>query len=292
MKWTRLILVILLITPAVIKYSPLVAMGDTDGQVSSTTVDEVTIELENRTGTLHLLFSAIGRAPAGTHHVNVSLGLENSTERTNIGRWLEPVDLDLSVVGVILSDEGPIEEPWTEWECRIWADVKMDSIFTTLEYLAPLLGIEGLEGIGDIEGLEDIQNIVEIEGLEGLSNLTDFLDPEEMIDQEEIMELLMDSSILFLARGYDDAGNFTEGEKDIKFDLLNAVFGFLIAEGMMDDPMANDDDDGPDPDDEVKEDGSEGTTGVLALIAVISGMLILVMVLAIIILMVSRNREK
>jgi hypothetical protein len=272
-------------------------------QVSETTsgqsyegirIGDVKIELENRTGTFHFLFHAEGTSPEWTEHVNATFGFSNSTSREILDFWIEPVDLVLFGNGIKLVPTGGGDDNWTTWKLEIMLNVPMgeDPGFV-LALITGIFGVNmtGIEDLIDLENITGSGDLTSLEGVEELLNLTGISSIENLTDPVELLKLLSETELLIVARGVDEDGIYTEDEKDIKFELIGAIFGFLEAEGIIEGV----DDIPPVDDDDTSDNGEEEENDNLTLIYVMGGismLLILGILILLLMILMMKRREK
>ncbi len=237
MKFNNLMRVFMVFVSLVLVLNFLSSTPPVKGQgYEGVRIKDVEITIENRTGMFFFLFQVEGTAPQWTDHVNVTFGYSNSTARETLGFWIEPVDMMLFGNGISLVPTGDGKENWTSWKMKIGLNIPMnEDPGAVLALFAGLFGLNisgstplnGLQNITSLEDLETLEGVDDILNLTGLTNISDLMDPVELF------KLLAETKVLIIARGVDSEGIFTEDDKDIKFDLIGAIFEFLESEGII-----------------------------------------------------------
>jgi hypothetical protein len=225
--------------------SPLLTFESYSTPADEAKIGEVEIELENRSSMLHFRFLVRGEAPGSTDHVNVTFGYSNSTARETLDFWIEPIDMMLFGNGISLVATGAGEDNWTTWKLDIAFNFPMnEDPGAVIGLIAGLFGItiNDTSSIDDITNITDLDDLRKIPGVEDLLNRTGISDLENITDPLQLMRLLSDTDLLIIARAVDETGQYSEDEKDIKFELIGAVFEFLQAEGFIQDGSETDDD--------------------------------------------------
>lgn len=239
-------------------------------------IKDVEVKIENRTGMFFFLFQVEGTAPVWTDHVNVSLGYSNSTARESLGFWIEPVDMMLFGNGISLVPTGEGKDNWTSWKMKVGLNIPMnENPGSVLALFAGLFGLN-LSGSTPLDGLQNIRSLEDLEKLEGVDdilNLTGLTNISDLMDPVELFKLLADTKVLVIARGVDREGIFTEDEKDIKFELIGAIFDFLESEGIIDDGT-----DLPDDTDDTPNNGEGSDNGDDTVLYIMLGISILLFI--------------
>ena len=249
-------------------------------------IDEVEVDLENRTGMLYFRFQARGSAPAGTDHVNVTFGYSNSTDRVVLDVWIEEMDAMLFGNGISLLPSGPEEDPWSSYVFTAALFLPyMGNISSTIDILMGIIG----ELAGNISGNGDA---VDEQMDPYLGNMTDTSDLLEQMDPIEVLAMLRDTKLLFIARAVDQEGSYTEAERDVKMELLDAVFGFLGDEGIIE-PFDGGQGSGISETDSETGNEKESRTSIVPLMLLTAGItLLLVSIVSVIVLLISRKGRK
>ncbi len=225
--------------------TPLLTFEGESTPVDEVRIGEIDIELENRSSMLHFRFLVRGEAPGSTDHVNVTFGYSNSTARETLDFWIEPIDMMLFGNGISLVPTGAGEDNWTTWKLDIAFNFPMnEDPGAVIGLIAGLFGItiNDTSSIDEITNITDLDDLRKIPGVEDLLNRTGISELENITDPLQLMRLLSDTDLLIIARAVDESGQYSEDEKDIKFELIGAVFEFLQAEGYIQDGSETDDD--------------------------------------------------
>lgn len=267
--------------------TPLLTFEGESTPVDEVRIGEVDIELENRSSMLHFRFLARGEAPESTDHVNVTFGYSNSTERETLDLWIEPIDMMLFGNGISLVPTGSGDDNWTSWKLDIAFNFPMnEDPGAVIGLIAGLFGISinDTSSIDEITNITDLEDLRKIPGFEDLLNRTGIPDPENLTDPAQLMKLLSDTDLLIIARAVDESGQYTEDEKDIKFQLIGAVFEFLQSEGYIQDGSETDDDES-DPSEKEGEDEDEDDILVYFLLVISVILLVGIIIISALLLM-------
>ncbi len=213
-------------------------------------IEDVDVDLRNRSGYFSMDLGISGNAGVGTDHVNISLILYNGTGDFSGCVWIEPMDISLlGMIGISLLGTGEGEDPWTEWEMRVNLSIPYNmELGSALGLILPWLGIPGDQ--------IPLQNF----------SITDLMDAfgssgDGIEEPGDIMDL---GSIVLVARAYDSMGNWHQKDRDITMEVMIAALEFAISEGLIDD-IGPGDDENPDEADssEGKEKGDQTVEWIL-----------------------------
>lgn len=267
--------------------TPLITFEGESTPVDEVRIGEVDIELENRSSMLHFRFLARGEAPESTDHVNVTFGYSNSTERETLDLWIEPIDMMLFGNGISLVPTGSGDDNWTSWKLDIAFNFPMnEDPGAVIGLIAGLFGISinDTSSIDEITNITDLEDLRKIPGFEDLLNRTGIPDSENLTDPAQLMKLLSDTDLIIIARAVDESGQYTEDEKDIKFQLIGAVFEFLQSEGYIQDGSETDDDES-DPSEKEGEDEDEDDILIYFLLVISVILLVGIIIISALLLM-------
>jgi hypothetical protein len=277
---------------AILLFTSIDLMGGSAIAAQDVGIEKVEMEIENRTGTFHFLFRVEGNAPEDTDHVNVTFGFSNSTSREMLGFWIEPVNMMLFGNGLKLVPTGGGEDNWTSWKFEIRLNIPMsEDPGAVIGLLSGIFGINTtgiMEGI-DLENITNLEDITSIEGIDELMNETGITDLENLLDPVELLKIFSETELLVIARAVNDEEEFTEDEKDIKFELIEAVFKFLESEGIVEGIETSDDDDDGTESKEKDENGDDYT--LLYLMGGISIVLIIAILAVLVLILISKRKH-
>lgn len=251
-------------------------------------IENVDLKIENKTSTLSIDLEISGTAPEGTLFVNLTLGIENETMDERLPVWLEPMNENfLLYAGVSHGPKGPSEDPWTRWETDAFVNLPMgEDLIILLELLGVTLGLNSslLEGFDEIEGLGNLTMPANITGFEDLMDLV------TIPPKEEALSYLEGTEIRLVARAVDGDGRYNETSTDIKIELMDSLYDFLITEGYVEGELS---DDGEEQgDNSGREDEKDDEMNLLPVLLLIVGIgLVVFSVVALTIFMLARKKQ-
>ncbi len=210
------------------------------GEGPEIAIEDVEIDLRNRSGYFSMDLGIFGNAEVGTDHVNISLIIYNGTGDFIGCIWIEPMDISLlGMMGVSLRGTGEDEGPWTGWEMIVNLSIPNDmEPESALGLILTLFGISGDQiPLQNLSIADLIDTFVSSGG--GIDN------PGDLMDM---------GSIVLVARAYDSMGNWDQEDRDITLEVMMAAVEFAISEGLIDGISPGDDED---PDEADSSDGQE-----------------------------------
>ncbi len=225
-------------------------------------IDNVELEIKNSTGIFKFTLDANGSAPEGTERVEVTFGGLNGTNiEVAEDFWFEEGTVFLFIYGSTLEqEEGPYA--WSNWSFDVWFSMSANG------------GIEGaISQIGSMFGVET-------------GNIS-----TENFDLANLTTALAETKLYFIARSYNETGAWGQEAFDISDHFYTAILQFMIDEGMLEDPFADDDDEVPI---ETEEEGKKKSgLSPLVLIAIfVIGIVSLLVVVAIVVFLALSSKRK
>jgi len=221
-------------------------------------IEDFDMVLENKTDTYFLEIEIIGTASGNAEQVNLSLVIENETEKME-GFWLEPTNQSfLGMFEVSLEGTGPEEDQWSSWEFYFMLNIPK--------------GEDLLELIELIGGGQDMN----------LSEFNQTLDPEE-IDPDEVARQLSELKVELIARALSGNGTYGEDRMDVTMEIASAVSSFFLGE---------EDEPGEDRDEENIEDQGENDNDGWFIYVILVVVLLVILITLLIILLISLKRRK
>ena len=220
---------LVLVMTAILAVSAVISVsGEGAGTETTPTIDIVDLSIENKTSILSIDLDISGTAPAGTDHVNLTLGMKNDTMDEILPFWIETMSENLfTYAGISFGPKGPSEDPWTEWKLTGYLNIPLDMDPQMLLALLSTVGGFDMDEIGDLGGLE-LDNLSLPENISDISDISDLI---TIPDKDEVISYLDGVELLVVARAVNADGTYTETRKDVKMELVDSVYDFLITEG-------------------------------------------------------------
>lgn len=225
-------------------------------------IGESDIEIMNNSGEYTFTMSVDGYCGPGVEEVRCYLLLYDLSGGYRGGLNITPMELELDMLRLELLDQST-NGTWENW-----------TFFCSLRINGGLMESPLVLLLGSLLGREPPGERLNISDLFGLLSGNG--------DAGSVPDALDIGSVKLLARAYAGNGSRGEDAKDLTLQLANALVGFAIQEGIIDEGDTQED-----PDEDVEGTGEKSTVDILF---IISGSSLLLLSLSILILIFATRK--